>query len=186
MTSYQWLNGILRCQLTIMVYLVFAPSFRLNWSFSIGFFLSSWFVLKSVNYVFSLVFIHWFTTLSISIDINGFHDFTWQIFLKINPIHAFTITDNFPKFRVYRSTNVGAIQATAYYDKNLTKSPSKKVISLTEFFENQSHPLLATCISINKCRRYPGDNILWHMKDGRTDWRVENIILTQLCCVGYN
>jgi hypothetical protein len=30
-----------------------------------------------------------------------------QIFLKINPIHAFTITDIFPKFHVYPSTNVG-------------------------------------------------------------------------------
>jgi hypothetical protein len=35
-----------------------------------------------------------------------------DFFLKINPIHAFSITDNFPKSRVYPSTNVGAIQAT--------------------------------------------------------------------------
>jgi hypothetical protein len=39
----------------------------------------------------------------------------WQIFLKINPINAFTITDNFPKFCVYWSTNVGAILVTTYY-----------------------------------------------------------------------
>jgi hypothetical protein len=37
-------------------------------------------------------------------------------FPEINPIHAFTITGNFPKFRVYPSTNVGALLATTYYD----------------------------------------------------------------------
>jgi hypothetical protein len=51
------------------------------------------------------------------------------------------------------------------------------VIPLTDFSENQSHPCFyynywqlhkVSCISINKCRRYPGDNILWHT-DGLTD-----------------
>jgi hypothetical protein len=46
---------------------------------------------------------------------------SWKIFLKINPIHAFTITDNFP-----RSTNVGDIKATTYYDTTLIKSHSQK------------------------------------------------------------
>jgi hypothetical protein len=113
----------------------------------------------------------------------------WHIFLKINPIHSFTITDNFPKIRVhvYRSTNVGAIQATTYYDTNLTKSPFQKSDPLDRFFwksipsmpllllkcfsENLSHPCLynywnvpkVLCKSINKCRRYPGDNILWQI-----------------------
>jgi hypothetical protein len=38
----------------------------------------------------------------------------WQIFLKINPIHPYTITDNVPKFHVYPSTSVGVIQATIH------------------------------------------------------------------------
>jgi hypothetical protein len=54
--------------------------------------------------------------------------------------------------------------------------PPKKVIPLTDFSENQSHTCFyyywqlpkVSCISINKSRRYPGDNILWHT-DGRTD-----------------
>jgi hypothetical protein len=62
-----------------------------------------------------------------------------------NPIHVFSITDNFPKFRVYPYTNVGAIQArvqaTSYYDTNLTPHP-RKVIPLTDFSENQSHPCI--------------------------------------------
>jgi hypothetical protein len=115
------------------------------------------------------------------------------MFLKINPIHGFTITDNFPKFHVYPSAYVGAIQATTYYDINLTKSPSKKAIPLTYFSENQSHPCSyyywqlpqVSCIFINKCRRYPSDSIWWHT-DGLTDGWVKNIILTQLSCIGYN
>jgi hypothetical protein len=90
----------------------------------------------------------------------------WQIFLKINPIHTFTITDNFLKFCVYWSTDVGAIQAATYYDTNLIKSPSQKSDPLDRFFW-KSIPsmlllLLTTCISIYKCKRYPGDNTLWH------------------------
>jgi hypothetical protein len=50
--------------------------------------------------------------------------------------------------------------------------PPQKVIPLTDYSENQSHPCFyyywqlpkVSCIFIfiNKCRRYPGDNILWH------------------------
>jgi hypothetical protein len=50
------------------------------------------------------------------------------------------------------------------------------VIPLTDVSKNHSHPCFyyywqlpkVWCISINKCRRYPGDNILWH-SDGLTD-----------------
>jgi hypothetical protein len=47
---------------------------------------------------------------------------------------AITITDNFPKFRVYPSTNVGVIQARTCCDTNLTKSPSKNSDPLDRFF----------------------------------------------------
>jgi hypothetical protein len=48
--------------------------------------------------------------------------------------------------------------------------PPKKVIPLTEFSENQSHPCFyyywqlakVLCKSINKFMHYPGNNILWH------------------------
>jgi hypothetical protein len=107
----------------------------------------------------------------------------WQIFLKINPIHAFTITDNFPKFHVYPSTNVGAIQTTTYYDTNLTTctSPSQKSDPFDNFFWKSIPSMLLLLmtisqsfvyISINKCRYYPGDNVLWHtygLIDGQTD-----------------
>jgi hypothetical protein len=108
----------------------------------------------------------------------------------LNPIHTFT--DNFSKFHVNQSTNEGAIQVTTYFLKNLLPS-SPKSDPLTDFSENQSHPCFyyywelpkVSYISINKCRRYSGDNILWHM-DGLTDGRVKIIISTQLHCVGYN
>jgi hypothetical protein len=58
--------------------------------------------------------------------------------------------------------------------------PLKKVIPLTDFLENQSHAPFyyywqlpkVSCISINNCRHYPGDNILWHM-DGLTARRTD-------------
>jgi hypothetical protein len=72
-----------------------------------------------------------------------------QIFLKINPIHAFTIIDNFPKFHVYQSTNfyVDAIQSTTYHNTNSTKSPSHKSDTLDRFFWKSipsTHLLLLT------------------------------------------
>jgi hypothetical protein len=96
-----------------------------------------------------------------------------QILLKISLMHAFItcITNNFPKFRVYRFTNVDVNQATTYYDTILTESLSQKcdLLILTDFSENQSNPCFnyywqlpkVSCTSINKyaSRRYPGHNI---------------------------
>jgi hypothetical protein len=76
------------------------------------------------------------------------------------PIHVFTITDN-SQFHGNQSTNEGAIQVTTY-PKKITKSPSKKVIHLTDFSENQSHPYFTTlCTTDNfpKFRVYPLTNV---------------------------
>ena len=104
----------------------------------------------------------------------------WQIFLKINTIHVFTITDNFPKFRVYWSTNVGAIQATTYCDTNLTKSPSQKKWSPWQI-----------CLKINPIHAFiitdnlPKFRVNWSTNEGaivattyydtRTDWRTDGL-----------
>jgi hypothetical protein len=108
----------------------------------------------------------------------------WQILLKINPIHALTITDNFPKFLVYRSTNVGVIHATTYYDTNLTKPPSPKSDPLTYFSENQSH----SCFYFPKFCVYQSTNVgaiqatTYHdtRMDRRTDRRTDRSKTTSL------
>jgi hypothetical protein len=51
----------------------------------------------------------------------------------LNPIHVFTINDNFSKFHVNQLTNKGAIQVTTY-KKKLTKVPSQKSDPLDIFF----------------------------------------------------
>jgi hypothetical protein len=52
------------------------------------------------------------------------------ILTRINPIVAFTIIDNFPKFRVYPSTNIGAIQATTYHDARTDGLTGQKIIPI--------------------------------------------------------
>jgi hypothetical protein len=118
-----------------------------------------------------------------------------DFFLKINPIHAFTITGNFPKFHVYPSTNVGVILATTYYDTNLIKSPSQESDPLDGFFL-KIDPIHTFTITDNlpKFLVYPSTNLGAILAttyydtrtDGLKDGRVKSIIPTQLRCVEYN
>jgi hypothetical protein len=81
--------------------------------------------------------------------------FPWKIFMKINPIHAFSINENFPKFHVYPSTNVGAIQATTCYDTNLAKSPSQKLSdSLDRFFWKSIPSMLLLLLTTSQSFMY--------------------------------
>jgi hypothetical protein len=117
--------------------------------------------------------------------------FFWK---SISSMHLLLLTTSQTFMYIHQQMYVGAILATIYYDTKLTMSPSHRKWSPWQIFsENQSHPCSCyywqlpkvSCISINKCRRYPGDNILWHT-DRLTDRRVKQIIPTQLRSVGYN
>jgi hypothetical protein len=107
---------------------------------------------------------------------------------KSIPFTLFTIIDKFPKYCIYRSTNVGAILAATCYDKNLTKSPSQNRDPLTDvFLKINSIPAFTITDNFPKFRVhvYRSTNVgsirrQYIMTHGRTDGSK------QIHCVGYN